>query len=313
MPGDSSPTLAPGGNRRLKDMHVVSQALLRRFTDPATRKLIEYNLRYEKTHPRPPKGVGWVENYISHEPEAHEVYWNTEVETHLHEAFKSIDASTTEPSLIFTQPQQVQTFKDCIALHWARSIAYKALHELILVAARKRQKQRWREQQKGLLTAAFYDKYSLYPAGSEGLDHINDLVHEPHGVLADGSWFAGRVRTNFEKSRNFFRTQALQIGEVSGSDQLLIGDTPVLSFARKPGPWPFYRGPLFDSTTVVLPIGPRHLIGLGREQQWIQLPSAATDHFNRCQVLAAERWVMYHPSVDLSKFIGAVVSDTHAA
>jgi hypothetical protein len=53
-----NPSQMAGDNKHLKDMHVVSQVLLRRFADTVTGKLVEYNLRYGKTRPRPPKGVG---------------------------------------------------------------------------------------------------------------------------------------------------------------------------------------------------------------------------------------------------------------
>jgi hypothetical protein len=226
------------------------------------------------------------------------------VENHLHDAFQAVDDGT-----VFNEPRHVQALKDCIALHWARSKAYKQTHEVIMAAATVRGKRRWREQHESLLVAAFYDKYGFYPAGAGTLDHINDLLHEPPQMVVDGSLFAGRVSAHFERSRTFFRAQELEIGEVSGPGQLLIGDSPVLSFAREAGPWPVFRGPLFNSSTVVLLIGPRHLISLGREQKWISLLPAVVDNFNHFQVLAAERWVMYHPSGQLKGFVDGVLSE----
>jgi len=289
------------------EIHVVTKALLRRFVDPATRKLTGYHLASRREYGKSPGSVGWVEQFIKYRPEETEAEWR-QIENRLHDAFKAVDDES-----IFSQPDHVETIKKCIALHWARSKVYKDLHETILEAGREWHKRQWRQHYQPLLVAAFVSKYGLYPAGPEALDHINDLLYAPPAIITSGEFFASRVRSLVSRASGYFSTQALQIGRAAGSEQLLIGDTPMLSFKRgESGPLRDFRAPLFEAATVVLPIGPRHVAALGRQEKWIALDASAIEMLNVYQVLAAKDWVMYHPSGALMPFVDKIVTAIHA-
>jgi len=190
------------------EIHVVSRVLLRRFADPATRKLAGYHLASRKEYEKSPRSVGWVEQFIKYRPEETEAERKTTVEDRLNDAFEALDNGT-----IFCHPAHVDTIKGCMALHWARSKAYKELHESLLEAGRQWHKQHWREQYPQLLAAAFVSKYGLYPAGPEALDHIHDLLYEPPAIIASGEFFASRVRSLISRSRDYFKTQRSKSGE----------------------------------------------------------------------------------------------------
>jgi hypothetical protein len=140
------------------------------------------------------------------------------------------------------------------------------------------------------LAAAFYYKYGLHAAGPEALAHINDELHEPLDPVVDGSWFVTRLRANFEAARQRFQREHLEIGEPPAVQQLLIGDAPVLSFYRHgtTGPLPSFRAPLNEAGMVLLPIGPRHIVGLGPAEKWIALDTNAVEEMNKFQVLATK-------------------------
>src|ERR1700733_10715565 len=60
--------------------HTVSQGILRRFTEPTTGQLESYNLIHGKAHRKYPVQVGFVWNFVEHEPTATEKRWQgTEV------------------------------------------------------------------------------------------------------------------------------------------------------------------------------------------------------------------------------------------
>jgi hypothetical protein len=293
-----SPSPAPGSPH---EIHVVSRVLLRRFTDPTTKKLAGYHLASRREYDKSPRSVGRVEQFVKYEPEAAEAEWQT-IETRLRDAFKAVDDGS-----IFSQPDHIEAIKDCIALHWARSKVYKELHETLLEAGREWHKQQW-QYNWHLLVAAFVSKYGLYPAGPEALDHINDLVYRPPDIITSGELFAARVRLLVNRARDYFKDQALQIGRATGSEQLLIGDAPVLCFKRgESGLLRDFRAPLFEAMPVVLPIGPRHVATLGGQQKWISLESSGIEKLNLHQVLAAKDWVMYHPSSGLMSFVDMIV------
>jgi len=293
-------------NNEVRQIHVVSQVLLRRFVDPATGMLTGYHLASQRDYyPKSPKSVGWVEGFIRHQPRTHEDYWKAEVEDHLHDAFRAVDDRS-----IFSKPRQIRVLKDCIALHWARSKSYQEVHQMVMALVATRQKQYWAEHRRDLLTAAFYHKRGFYPAGREALELINDELHQLPESIVDGSEFAGRIRGNFHDARQRFDREHLEIAEPPAGCQFLIGDAPVLSFYRQgiTGPLPWYRAPLNEASTIVLPIGPQHLAGLGRAERWVSLDVRMVDEMNRCQVLAAKGWVMYQPSSGLSTFVKHVSS-----
>jgi hypothetical protein len=164
------------------------------------------------------------------------------------------------------------------------------------------------------LAAAFYYKYGLYATGPEALAHINNELHDPLDRVVDGSWFATRLRANFDAARQRFQREHLEIAEVPAEQQFLIGDAPVLSLYRHgtTGPLPYFRAPLDEAGTVVLPIGPRHLASLGRAERWVALDANVVDEMNKYQVLAAKDWVMYHPSCGLNTFIEHAITSPPA-
>jgi hypothetical protein len=111
----------PGGpqNNPTADQHTITETLLGRFADASSGKLKAYYLPWRREYDNPPSRVGRVKKYIKYDPQMYEDYWNAEVENHLPTAFAAVDNGT-----IFDHPDLVKVLKDCIALHWARSLAY---------------------------------------------------------------------------------------------------------------------------------------------------------------------------------------------
>lgn len=197
----------PGGpqNNPTKDQHTVTEHLLTRFTDLSSGKLKAYYLPRRREYDNSPSRVGRVYRYIQHDPQTHEDYWNTEVENHLPTAFATVDDGT-----VLDHPDLVKVLKGCIALHWARSAAYKKAHEKLLASVTEQQKHQWLENFKPELERAYYLRYGLYPAGTEALKHINDLLHETPEIVTVGEFFAKRVRHFFEVARKHFADSSLE-------------------------------------------------------------------------------------------------------
>jgi Protein of unknown function (DUF4238) len=293
----------PGGprNNPTKDAHTVTACLLARFADTETGKLKAYyvprGLPGRREYDNPPSRVGRVREYMKHEPQEHEDYWNTEVENQLPAAFAAVDDGT-----ILDRPELVSVLKDCIALHWARSAAYMQEHEERFKAVTEQQKRLWL-QNPSALERAFYFRYGLYPAGMEALNHINDLLHEKPGVVTTGEWFAERVDHHLDVARKHFAGASLEVARPPARRQFLIGDSPALSIGNKDGRV-YTKVPLFEAGTLTLPIGPFHSIGLGKGgDKWVELDDAHVTMLNAIQVDNAVAWVMYHPYSGLKTFV----------
>jgi hypothetical protein len=288
-------------NNPAKNQHTVTECLLARFTDTGTGQLKAYYLPRRREYDSPPSRVGRMKEYIKHAPQTHEDYWNTEVENRLPAAFAAVDDGT-----ILTQPGFVKVLKDCIALHLARSAAYKQTHEELLKTVTDQQKRQWLESFQSALGRAFYFRYGLYPAGIEALEHINDLLHEAPEIVTSGKWFASRVHHYFDVARNHFAGSSLEIARPPEGEQFLIGDSPTLSIGNKNGKI-YTKVPMFEAGTLALPIGPNHTIGLGKGgDKWIDLEESHVAQLNAMQVNGAMTWVMYHPRSALKVFVETV-------
>jgi hypothetical protein len=291
----------PGGtqNNPTQDQHTVTEGLLARFTDENSGKLKAYYLPRRREYDNPPSRV---KKYIEHDPQAHEDYWNTRVENYLPTAFAAVDGGT-----ILDHPDLVKVLKDCIALHWARSAAYKQAHQELLKNVTEQQKRRWLENFRPALERAFYLRYGLYPAGIEALEHINDLLHEAPEIVTNGEFFARRVRHNFDFACNHFASSGLEVARRPPAGvPFLIGDSPALSIAKRNGQV-YTKVPLHEAGTITLPIGPNRSIGLGKGgDKWIDLDESHVGQLNAMQVNDAMTWLMYHPNSGLKSFVDAV-------
>ena len=194
-------------NNPTEDQHTITKCLLARFVDVKTGKLKAYYLPRQREYDNPPSRAGRVKKFIERDSQTHEDYWNTQVETHLPAAFAAVDDGT-----VLDHAGLVKVLKDCIALHWARSVAYKQTHEELLRTVTEQQKRWWLESFRPALERAFYLRYGLYPAGIEALNHINDLLHELPEIVTSGEWFARRVCHNpFDMARNHFAGSSLEV------------------------------------------------------------------------------------------------------
>lgn len=292
----------PGGpqNNATKDQHTITKCLLVRFADASSGKLTAYYLPRRREYDNAPSRVGRVQNYIEYDAQAHEDYWKIEVEDYLPAAFARVDDGT-----ILDYPRLVKVLKDCIALHWARSAAYKKSHQELLESTSEQQKRRWLENFRPVLERAFYLRYGLYPVGAKALEHINDLLHEMPEIVTSGEFFARRVRHYFDSARSHFAGSNLELARPPVGRQFLIGDSPALSIAARNGQV-YTKVPLLEAGTITLPIGPNHSIGLGKgEDKWIDLDESHVAQLNAMQVNEAMTWVMYHPNSGLRSFVDA--------
>jgi hypothetical protein len=60
-----------------------------------------------------------------------------------------------------------------------------------------------------------------------------------------------------------------------------------------------------DAHSIVLPIGPRHLLALGPTNMLGSIPRAVVDEINTVQILASDRYVYMHPRGELETFARA--------
>ena len=102
----------------MREQHVISSALLRRFLGPTNQgdRLLSYNLRFGKAILRAPGAVGKLENFAKIDNQETERLWGL-TEQDLPAA---IDAAQTRR--VLQNPKHVAVIKDAVVLHFARSL-----------------------------------------------------------------------------------------------------------------------------------------------------------------------------------------------
>ncbi|MFH9675107.1 DUF4238 domain-containing protein [Streptomyces sp. NPDC017405] len=76
--------------------------------------------------------------------------------------------------------------------------------------------------------------------------------------------------------------------------QFLIGDNPAVTIRRE-GTETSFGMAFGDAHSLVLPVGPRHLLVLGPKNVMDTIPRDVIDELNAVQVYAADRYVYMHP------------------
>jgi hypothetical protein len=215
---------------KVRDQHVVSQAVLRRFYGPASQgdRLLSYNLQYGTARPRSTEAVGKIENFVKIDSAKTEQLWSR-TEQNLPAA---IDAVRTRR--IFQHLEHVATIKDAIALHYARSLD-------VLDSADQIWKQGLDQTRTAFLanqTMAehlFYLKHGFYASGPAVAEEIaNDLIKDATALYQSGAAFRLRVVDVFEEAKRMAAPARLEIicPSVVSSSSATCPPFPLTPFVR---------------------------------------------------------------------------------
>ncbi|UKA73518.1 DUF4238 domain-containing protein [Arthrobacter sp. FW306-06-A] len=281
--------------KHIKRQHVISQVLLRRFADPGTRQVGVYSLASGSIKKSSPKSIGFVPDYVSHQPWAAEKLWQT-VESRLTPAFTALDAGHAALA-----PEHLRAIADCVALHFSRSIQTRQIHEISFANI----EQAVREDQHRLKHLALL-KHGLHLDSPDILESIADeILEEIRLGNGSGELFQNWVEEIFQKTCSYLGSGRVTVHYCDDGVELVLGDSP--SFGFRPGMQPTDRLPLYDSAAVLMPLGPRALVAIDWGSS--KLPAAERvqqEHalyINRVQAVQAHDRVYYRPSSGLNSFV----------
>ena len=233
------------------------------------------------------------------DPAGFEAVWR-QIEDRLPAAFDKVEAGTA-----VTDPVTVDLLRNCLAVHMARTKDLIALHEGIwrvwadrnidALAQDRRTAESFRRNRRGLV-----------PVGPEALRQEGQaIVGRSVAAIEASSFRADRMLELYREARKRLARVGLEIG-VADSGEFLISDAPAQTLrAGSPGVG-FLRGVAWgNATTIIMPIGRRHLLAVGAQNAYLHLDRTAVDYLNRCQVQAAHEFVAWHPDADLRGFVEA--------
>ncbi|MFG3384582.1 DUF4238 domain-containing protein [Streptomyces sp. NPDC047999] len=294
--------------QRVSRQHLVSQVLLKRFTMPGERssgwQLISFDLDHpERHHKRKgPRECGWVEDFVSFDSVAAEDLWR-QIEQRVPDTFAAVEAGTP-----FDDPKHAGILRDLATLHLVRSHRYRDVHRDAYERAREGVRSGLLQNYEGQLGREALRKTGLHLTGPQALGAFADRLIEsstPAQDHASGKLFRLSIEEMFQKVRAKASNWQIEI-LTPQNGQFLIGDSPAITL-RRDGKGTEYGMAFGDAHTVVLPLGPRHLLALGPQNVISQVPKALVDELNAVQVLAARRYVYFHPRSGLESFVKAGV------
>jgi hypothetical protein len=208
---------------------------------------------------------------------------------------------------LFDHPTHVGTVKDLLALHlvrarhtavmWERALenSLDEGHGATIVAM---------ADDAEFLAGHFRDRMGLELGG------LGALLEERHRILAEldariglgSGGFANSLEEQFAKVRDYLEPRGLEIG-VAEQGQFLIGDNPAVTHNRDSGAIGLLGGAtLGASDELVMPLGPRYVVGGGGNNQYLQVPISGVAHINVLQMRAAFAKVYCQPGVGLDEW-----------
>ncbi len=264
-------------------------------------QLLPFDLRNpERLHKlKSTRACGWAENFVAFDSTSAEELWCA-VERRIPAAFSAVHAG-----IPFADPLHVAALRDLVVLHYVRSHHYRDVHTGAFEQARAGLVGKLvREFPKQLSREALRET-GLHLSGSGSLGAFAERLIERSSIVRDyesGKLFRTSIESVFHKVRDMASTWRLEV-LIPQTGQFLIGDNPAVTICTE-GSTTTYGMAFGDAQTLVLPIGPRHLLALGPENIVSTVPRSLVDRLNTVQVYAADRYVYMHPRSGLEAFAG---------
>lgn len=288
---------------------MVSKVLLKRWTVPGpTGKgwlLAKFNPRFPHRGSRlkSPRACAYDEDYVPVDSAATEALWQ-KTEDKANEVFAALDSDVP-----FGRPGNADIFRDLVALHYVRSLRYKVVHEESFRRAYARLKENMLGARRELVREEAIRRTGLYlpdgPALALFLDQILDESMPAKG-FESGQLFRESIEKTFRQCRDLLNDWEI---EISSPDRgsFIIGDCPAITLRRSDADLPgipiAMNMALGDAHTLVLPLGPKHLLSLGPRQLTGVLAGDRVEWLNRLQIRAAHRHVFFRPDPDTESFV----------
>ncbi len=280
------------------NQHLVSRVLLNRWADRKNGPIGVLNVNTLIDDAKPAAQLGSLEDLVKAGAEELEQVWNNEVEKKLPHIFKLLD---DDDLLKRKNLQYLAVLKDCMAMHWARSFAIRAMVDRLKV-------------QYGSKIAD--DVLSRFPAQSvarafSGIylpelrveQFARDSVQRAFEKDLEQGFLRDQFLKYFAEAKKRIASFGIEIG-VALKSEFVLGDCPVVTYDKDTD----RAGVLFgatwaDANAIFMPIGPRHVIALAKDNRRRDLSEGMVVAINKLQVRAAFQEIYFRSDSGLGKVI----------
>jgi Protein of unknown function (DUF4238) len=295
--------LLPEAARNKPDQHLVSEVILKQYTEPWGKKpeflLASLNVQHpERRLTRGgPDRFGKFPNYVGFASSSAENLWHT-TETRLHEPLEALKQDGR-----LTDPGHEAAVRDAIALHVVRSIPAAASHLASWLKFRQFAKQYWRQRPVDL-QRQHVTTYGYWTSDPGRLEHVLEMyLRERDALVTSGALFRVALEDRFKRARTGF--QAFDFKILTSRDQeFLIGDVPVLLMRNGRGGLGFFDGVgVGNADEIVMPLTPHHVTVLGQGNESREATPSEVERYNTLQVRIAYHHVYFRIGSDLASFV----------
>ncbi|WP_395110738.1 DUF4238 domain-containing protein [Actinomadura sp. SCN-SB] len=291
--------------------HVVSQVLLRRWAVPNRQgsglALVKFDLEHpDRNHKlKSPRACAYADHFVPVDSATIEALWGG-TEKRVPVLFAAIDGG--DP---FADDDTVQIYRDLVALHFARSYRYRSVYRTSYEKAFESLRANMLGPRRELLRREASRQTGLYlPSGSALESFLDRILAEslPAKGFASGQLFRESIESAFYKVRDLIASWQPELLRAKGAE-FIVGDNPAVSIrwhqAQDLSKPVTIHTAVGDAHTVVLPLGPKHLVALGPKRMVAELEKPVVEWFNRIQVSAAYQHVFFKPSKNTLKSVRA--------
>lgn len=288
---------------RRPGQHVVSRSILVAWSTGTNRKnqlTWPYSLQTGREPLANPSDVGKVYDFVKVDSKRTEQEWER-VETKVRQAVADIESGTG-----LTNPPCVDTIKELIALHYARSIETLEIVEKLfdtMMYNKKAAMLRQREALDRLYEAKTGDAAGLKDDAARGA-----FVDEFHGrlrwIFNSGTYFRFRVVYLFHAALGLIAQKKVQVLRAPTGSEFLISDAPVIT-ADAGGNRRGARNNIAigNADSVLMPLSPRVTIALDNLPGDFSVDAAYVRQLNTWQLEAAMHHVFLHPGSSLMSWV----------
>lgn len=277
--------------------HTVSKTILNRFRDNTTGRLESFDLIYGGSNARYPRTVGFIPDFLPHDPTAAEKRWQ-EIENDIPLLYSAIESRA-----LLEDDELLSLAKDVVALHVVRSWTRFDVHLAVLSRTKDNlipellRDPDW-------LAARFIERNGRHPAGHEAL--LQQARHEANLYADMGiteSFRQWRIMENLEEARDFLRPAGVEVIEAApDAGRFLISDNPGVQLKtgyQGLGPLSGVSWP--ETDMVVLPLSPTITLAVAMKgkSRWVKTNDGGIHMLNCVQLSSAKQRVFYQPSNNL--------------
>ena len=293
----------------VKRQHVISQAILRRWTVDGL--LAAVDLRTGNVKPKSTKATGFVPWFVRAEYSTPiEAVWK-ETEDHI----PALVAAVEDGSALDSE-WAADMLRQLVTVHIVRSKQLAEMWE------RSYTKQSARGRLASVRSAladpdvarALYEhETDIAVVGDvSSTTVVQAYLTRLHSAAGPGGmWFVENALATYSRVLDDLRGKSVQIGH-HASGGLVIGDNPAATYDPSRNLYGLLGGANLAQSIIVMPITPWHVVSFGRTGGYLELTDERAHLLNRVQYACSADWIYTVPnSPDLPLIVDAVKAEPH--